>query len=148
METFTMTDQLAGSTSIVPPEPEEIPIEKNIVEEKMEFSSSIQDVMSAPIDTLPQDTTPHEDVFVPTKKSRTQASSPYPLNLTKEQFEALIAGVSAALAVSPMIQDKLADMIPSFFNEMGKISATGYAVTTLVVAVIFYFAKQFMMGRR
>ena len=144
METFTMTDQLSGSTSIIEEEKKE---EKNIVEEKMEFSSSIQDVMSAPIDAPPQDTTPHEDVFVPTKKSRAQAS-PYPLNLTKEQFEALIAGVSAALAISPMIQDKLADMIPSFFNEMGKISATGYAVTVLVVAVIFYFAKQFMMGRR
>lgn len=146
METFTMTDQLGGSTSIVP-EPEETPIEKNIVEEKMEFSSSIQDIMAAPIDTPPQDSTPHEDVFVPKKSSRAQ-SSPYPLNLTKEQFEALIAGVAAAIAISPMIQDKLADILPSFFNEMGKISTTGYGVTILVVAVIFYFGKQFMMGRR
>lgn len=145
METFTMTDQLAGSTPIVVEE--EKKEEKNIVEEKMEFSSSIQDIMAAPIDSPPQDSSPHEDVFVPKKSSRAQASS-YPMNLSKEQFEALVAGVSAALAMSPMIQDKLADMIPSFFNEMGKISGTGYAVTVLVVAAIFYFAKQFIMGRR
>lgn len=146
METFTMTDQLSGSVQIVNDD-EEKKDEKNIVEEKMEFSSSIQDVMSAPIDAPPQNTLGHDDVFVPQKSSQSRAS-PYPLNLTKAQFEALIAGVSAALVASPMIQDKLADILPSFFNEMGKISATGYAVTVAVVAIVFYFAKQFIMGRR
>jgi hypothetical protein len=143
METFTMTDQMGGATEIAADEP---PVEKNIVEEKMEFSSSIQDVMSAPIDTPPQNT---DDFVIPSAKpSQSARASPYPLNMTKAQFEALIAGVSGAIAMSPMVQDKLADILPSFFNEMGKISGTGYAVTVLVIAVIFYFAKQFIMGRR
>jgi hypothetical protein len=142
METFTMTDQMGGATTIMVDEPV---AEKNIVEEKMEFSSSIQDVMSAPIDTPPQNT---DDFVIPSAKPSPSRASPYPLNMTKAQFEALIAGVSGAIAMSPMIQDKLADILPSFFNEMGKISGTGYAVTVLVIAVIFYFAKQFIMGRR
>jgi hypothetical protein len=144
METFTMTDQKGGATEI--PIVEEPPVEKNIVEEKMEVSSSSQDVMSAPIDAPPQNT---DDFVIPSAKpSQSSRASPYPLNMTKAQFEALIAGVSGAIAMSPMVQDKLADILPSFFNEMGKISGTGYAVTVLVIAVIFYFAKQFIMGRR
>ena len=139
METFTMTDQMGGAVDIKPDE-------KNVEEEKMEFSSSIQDVMSAPIDMAPQQSN-NDDIFVP-QKTRQAAASPYPMNLTKAQFEALIAGVSAALAVSSPVQDKLADIIPSFFNEMGKMSTTGYAVTVLFAAMIFYFSKQFMMGRR
>lgn len=143
-----MTDQMGGATFIEQaPEPEPEPqIEKNnIGTDKMEFSSSINDVMSAPIDAPPQQTNT-DDIFVPTKSSN--KSSGYPLNLTKAQFESLVAGVSAMIAVSGPVQDKLGDIVPSFFSDLGKITTTGLLITGLVTAVLFYFIRQFMIGRR
>ncbi len=134
MENFTMTDQMAGATAIEP--------KKNIEEKQMEFSSSIQDVMTAPIDSPPIST--GEAVYMGESK-KTSSSSGYPLNLTKSQMESLVAGVSAVIAVSGPIQEKLSDMIPSFFNEMGKLSATGMAVTVLVTAIVFYFLRQMVV---
>ena len=136
MENFTMTDQLGGATEIEP--------KKNVEEKQMEFSSSIQDVMSAPIDAPPALTSTSEPAYE-TKKS---SGTGYPLNLTKSQVEALIAGVAAVVAVSGPVQDKLSDMIPSFFNDMGKLSPTGMGVTVLVTAIVFYFIRQMVVKNR
>jgi hypothetical protein len=139
MENMAMTDQLSGSTLIEP--------KKNVEKDKMEFSSSIQDVMSAPIDVPPMPTT-SEAVYASEPKRTSSASTGYPLNMTKEQVESLLAGVAAVIGVSGPVQDKLGDMIPSFFNEMGKLSPTGMAVTVLVVAIVFYFLKQIVTKSR
>lgn len=132
-----MTDQMGGATVIEP--------KKNVEKDQMEFSSSIQDVMTAPIDSPPMATT-SEAVYssADTKKG----SSAYPLNMSKEQMEAILAGVAAIIGVSGPVQDKLSDMIPSFFNDMGKMSPTGMAVTVLVVAVVFYFLRQVVVKHR
>ena len=145
MENLNMSDQMGTATIIEP--------EKNIEkeQEEMEFSSSIQDVMSSPIDSAPM-TTSQEAMMVhpqlvPSEK-RAAASSGYPLNLSKAQVEAIIAGVSAVIGVSGPIQDKLADMVPNFFNEFGKLSPTGMAITVVIVAIVFYFLRQFVIKNR
>lgn len=127
---------MGGATEIEP--------KKNIEEKQMEFSSSIQDVMTAPIDAPP--VMQSNDTVYETKKS--SGSSGYPLNLSKQQVEALVAGVAAIIGVSGPVQDKLGDMIPSFFNDMGKLSPTGMAVTVLVVAIVFYFLRQMVVKNR
>ncbi len=137
MENYTMTDQMGGATVIEP--------KKNIEEKQMEFSSSIQDVMTAPIDAPPIQTT-DSTYMSETKKS--SGASGYPLNLTKSQVESLVAGVAAVIGVSGPIQEKLGDMIPNFFNDLGKLSPTGMAVTVLVVAIIFYFLRQMVVKNR
>ena len=109
----------------------------------MEFSSSIQDVMTAPIDAPPMST--GEAPVYMTEPKKASSPSGYPLNLTKAQMESLVAGVAAVIAVSGPVQDKLGDMIPSFFNDLGKLSATGMAVTVLVTAIVFYFLRQIVV---
>lgn len=136
---MSMNDQMGGATLIEP--------KKNIEEQKMEFSSSIQDVMSSPIDMPPAPTT-SDAVYMSSEPKKSAASSGYPMNLTKEQVESLLAGVAAVIGVSGPVQDKLGDMIPSFFNEMGKLSPTGMAVTVLVVAIVFYFLRQVVVKNR
>jgi hypothetical protein len=143
MENMNMNDQMGSATLISRPDIEEITPEKNIDEQQMEFSSSIQDVMSAPIDMPPMMTTAAEAIMAPQVVSeKKSASSGYPLNLTKDQVEALVAGVAAVIGVSAPVQEKLSELIPSFFNEMGRLSTTGMAVTVLIVAIAFYFLRR------
>jgi hypothetical protein len=69
----------------------------------------------------------------------------YPLGLNKIQFESLLAGVAAAVVASGPVQDKIVDMIPSFMNDTGRVSGSGLAVTVLIVAILFYILKQFVV---
>lgn len=134
-----MTDQMGGATVIQP--------KKNVEKEQdMEFSSSIQDVMTSPIDMPPVPTT-SEAVYTSAETKKSGSNSGYPLNMTKEQVESLLAGVAAVIGVSGAVQEKLGDMIPNFFNDMGKLSPTGMAVTVLVVAIVFYFLRQVVVKR-
>jgi hypothetical protein len=143
MENFTMTDQMGGATFI---KEEEKPSEKNIGKEQMEFSSPIQDVMSAPIDAPPAMTSGNSEQYVSSQASpERKKNGGYPLGLNKVQFESLLAGVSAAIVASGPVQEKIIDMIPSFLNDTtGRISGSGLGVTVLLVAVIFYLLKQFV----
>ena len=141
IDSMTMSNQLSGSTSIeslMKTEPEEP--KKNVGEDQMaEFSSSIQDVLQGPTNeatTIALETSPK-----PTSKNYQK----YPLNLNKAQFESLIAGLAAVVAVSPQIQEKIYEFMPNFFNDSGKLSGSGMAVTVLLTAVIFYFMRQFLM---
>ncbi len=148
MENLNMADQMGSATVITKPTIEEITPEKNIDEQQMEFSSSIQDVMSAPIDMPPMMTTAAETIMAPQVASeKKSASSGYPLNLTKAQVEALVAGVAAVIGVSGPVQEKLSELIPSFFNEVGRLSNTGMAVTVLVVAIAFYFLRKIVIKK-
>ena len=73
----------------------------------------------------------------PTKKSN-------PMNLTDEQMQALIVALCTAVAISKPVQEKLAGSVPKFLNAQGNRSMVGLAVTGLVAAVIFYFAKRYV----
>lgn len=125
-----MRDELGGYESI----------EKNVEpSQEMEFSTPISDVIDTPQMLIGE---PSEPVM---KKS--SSSSKYPLNLKKDQVEALIAGVAGILGYSDFIQSKLIDTFPQFISDSGKLSATGSAVTVLIIAVIFYFLRKFIMNR-
>ena len=131
-----MTNQLSGSTAIEP--------KKNIEEKQMEFSSSIQDVMSAPVESLAQ----LPDAMISAAETKLSPKSKYPLGLNKAQFESLIAGLAAVIVVSGPVQDKIYDFMPTFLNESGKLSTQGMGVTLLLVAIVFYFMRQFLIKNR
>jgi len=140
-----MNDELAGAT-IIQAEGQErgndhFPADSFPDKEQMaEFSTSIQDIMDkdAPQMNISSDA-PGTQGPVP------KWAKKYPLGLNYKQVEALIAGLAGVLGTSEAVQSKLASSLPQFYSDSGKISMTGMAVMALVVAVIFYFAKQFLL---
>jgi|688.fasta_scaffold59937_1 hypothetical protein len=126
--------------------------EKNLDESQMaEFSSSIEEVMPGPGQMMQDEVqgSPYEQA-PPQKQSKSKGSagsSKNPFGLTDEQWYAALAGVAAVIAYSKPVQGKLSTMVPKFLGENGEISMTGMAVTALIAAVIFYFARQFLSDR-
>ena len=137
MENMSMRDQLTGTTLIsdLMDDKDEVknPVEKNIDKEQMEFSTPIEQVME-----------PQMPSMVP-MQSETRSSSKYPFNLKKNQVEALVAGVAAVIGFSDVVQNKVADIFPQMLGDSGRLSGVGMGVMALLVAVIFYFLKQFAM---
>jgi hypothetical protein len=127
--------------------------EKNLDESQMaEFSSSIEEVMPGPGQMMQDEVqgSPYEQAPPQKQKSGSKGSagsSKNPFGLTDEQWYAALAGVAAVIAYSKPVQGKLSTMVPKFLGENGEISMTGMAVTALIAAVIFYFARQFLSER-
>jgi hypothetical protein len=125
------------------------PPEKNLDESQMaEFSSAIDDVMPGPGQMI-QDKVQGSafDQMPPTKKeAKEPKGTKNPLGLTDDQYFAGLAGVAAVIAFSKPVQTKLSSMIPKFMEE-GNLSLTGMAVTALIAAIIFYFARKFLTDR-
>jgi len=126
--------------------------EKNLDESQMaEFSSSIEEVMPGPGQMMQDEVqgSPYEQA-PPQKQGKSKASagsSKNPFGLTDEQWYAALAGVAAVIAYSKPVQGKLSTMVPKFLGENGEISMTGMAVTALIAAIVFYFARQFLSDR-
>lgn len=139
-----------------PPDPGSSPLdflqEKNSDAIEMDFSTPIQDVMpSAAFDS--DDTpglngpykSPTNDRVVGLSAGVIQAESKkgatgVPFGLTKDQFQALVAGLAAVVAFSKPVQTKLADVVPKFLGEHGELSLTGMIVSALIAAIVFFFA--------
>ncbi len=135
METFTMKDELEGATVIQE--------EKNVdTPQEMEFSTPISDVIDHP--AMSQAMAPQQEV-VTQKISKMSQKQQYPMNLKKEQVEALIAGLAAVVGFSDIIQNKVIDIVPQALNESGKLNLTGLAITALIVSIVFYFLRQFLL---
>jgi hypothetical protein len=124
--------------------------EKNLDESQMaEFSSSIEEVMPGPGQMMQDEVqgSPYEQA-PPQKQSKSSkgssGSSKNPFGLTDEQWYAALAGVAAVIAYSKPVQGKLSTMVPKFLGENGEMSMTGMAVTALIAAIVFYFARQFL----
>lgn len=124
--------------------------EKNLDESQMaEFSSSIEEVMPGPGQMMQDEVqgSPYEQA-PPQKHAKSSkgssGSSKNPFGLTDEQYHAALAGVAAVIAYSKPIQGKLSTMVPKFLGENGEMSMTGMAVTALIAAIVFYFARQFL----
>ena len=126
--------------------------EKNLDESQMaEFSSSIEEVMPGPGQMMQDEVqgSPYEQA-PPQKQAKSKGSagsSKNPFGLTDEQWYAALAGVAAVIAYSKPVQGKLSTMVPKFLGESGDPTLTGMAVTALIAAVIFYFARQFLSER-
>ena len=126
--------------------------EKNLDESQMaEFSSSIEEVMPGPGQMMQDEVqgSPYEQAppQKQTKSKGSSGSSKNPFGLTDEQWYAALAGVAAVIAYSKPVQGKLGTMVPKFLGENGEISMTGMAVTALIAAIVFYFARQFLSDR-
>ncbi len=126
--------------------------EKNLDESQMaEFSSAIDEVMPGPGQMIQDEVqgSPYEQA-PPQKKANApsaKGSSKNPFGLTDEQYYAALAGVAAVIAFSKPVQGKLSTMVPKFMSEQGGLSLTGMAVSALVAAIVFYFARQFLTER-
>lgn len=126
--------------------------EKNLDESQMaEFSSSIEEVMPGPGQMMQDEVqgSPYEQAAPTQKRSKSSSgsSSKNPFGLTDEQWYAALAGVAAVIAYSKPVQGKLSTMVPKFLGDNGEMSMTGMAVTALIAAIIFYFARQFLSER-
>lgn len=125
--------------------------EKNVDESQMaDFSTPIEEVMqneimgsqmapSAAVQRRHEEQQPQER-----KKS---AASGNPFGLTDDQFQAVLAGVSAVVAFSGPVQSRLRTMVPKFVGESGDVSLTGLAVTALVAAIVFYIIKKYVIEK-
>lgn len=147
----------------IPPEPKEPvkkqyevppPInapEKNISKNKMD-STPISDIMGPPGGDMsgpdPRFMMEQAPMYVQQAQpvpNKAPAASKNPMNLTDEQMEALLAGVAAVIAFSSGVQGKLATTVPQFLSEAGERSNVGLLVTALLAALVFYFAKRFVI---
>jgi hypothetical protein len=123
--------------------------EKNVDESQMaDFSSPIEEVMQGPSGMIQDEVMgppmPTQGNKKTPRKTETKSSSKNPFGLTDEQFTAAIAGLAAVIAFSKPVQGKLSSMVPKFIGESGDLSLTGMAVSAIVAAIVFYFAKQFL----
>lgn len=129
--------------------------EKNLDESQMaDFATPIEDLMQPGPGEMMQNeimgpplkprgsapSSPDE----PSKKSK---SSKNPFGLTDEQLSAAVAGIAAVIAFSKPVQGKLSTLVPKFMGESGEVSTTGLAVTAIIAAIIFFFAKKFLNER-
>jgi Family of unknown function (DUF5792) len=132
--------------------------EKNVDESQMaDFSTPIEEVMAGPGQMLQNEMmgSPYAQPQRAPSASRKRAadedeprsSSKNPLGLTDEQFQALVAGAAAVVAFSKPVQTRLRTMVPKFVGESGDVSLTGLIVSALVAAIIFYFAKKFIVDK-
>jgi hypothetical protein len=141
-----------SSVQQIPAPPEELPVEKKDGEQQMnmmEFSSSIDDLMPTSNDTGPSDsmgpyTNPSNGrttgLSMPTPEKKAPKSS-NPFNLTDDQYQAIIAGVVAALVYTNAVQTKLAGVVPNFHSMNGSLASA------LLIAIAFYFARKYVMKK-
>ena len=128
--------------------------EKNVDQSQMaEFATPIEEVMPGPSGMIQDEImgpampmsgnkrTPRSDDGGSKKKSKN------PFGLTDEQYMAALAGVAAVVAFSKPVQSRLQTAVPKFMTETGEVSLTGLAVSALVAAIVFYFAKQFLSDK-
>lgn len=140
IEQMNMRDELGGTTELIQ--------EKNIdqQQEMAEFSSPIQEVLDQP--QAASMGLPSQEGYQTEGASVQRMRGQYPFGLKRHQVEALLAGVAAVIGTSDTVQSKLSEFVPQFYNDGGKVSLTGMALLVLVVAVVFYFGKQFILDRR
>ena len=129
--------------------------EKNISKNKMD-STPISDIMGPPGGEMGGSPDPRfmmeqapmyvqQAQPIPNNYGTQAKTSKNPMNLTDEQMEALLAGAAAVLAFSSAVQGKLSTTVPQFLSEAGERSNVGLLVTALLAALIFYFAKRFVI---
>jgi hypothetical protein len=120
--------------------------EKNVYKQQQMDSTPIADIMG-PADMM-MDQAPQMMMQQPMQQApqqKSQASQKNPMNLTDEQYQALIAGVCAIVAFSNPVQEKLLSAVPQFMSEGGR-TTSGLIATGLIAAIIFYFAQR-MLGK-
>ena len=67
-----------------------------------------------------------------------------PMNLTDEQMDAVVAALAAVAAFSAPAQERLGSFVPNFADESGR-SMTGMLVSGLLVAILYFFARRYII---
>lgn len=141
---------MEGTTKVSDP-PATIEENNQSTNQMAAFSSDIRDVMGSSENQQFSAQGGDEPMLVPgpvsnysgtTKPSWTKT---YPGGLSYKQMEAILAGVAAVIGTSEPVQSKLAEMLPQFYSESGKVSIIGMLVLVIIVAVLFYLGKQTFM---
>ena len=143
-------DKKKGPPTGLLPNPPDEP-KKNLGSSQMaEFSTAIEEVMPGPGQMM------QDEMMGPampvsgnrkTERKSTSKGSKNPFGLTDEQYYAVLAGVAAVVAFSKPVQGKLSSIVPKFTGDSGDLSLTGMIVSALVAAIVFYFARQFLVDR-
>lgn len=143
-----------SSDGMVPldlPTPQKPP-EKNIPKQQMD-STPISDIMpSAPIDQdgMMYAQAPSSQMQMqPQQQAYQQApmmQKQNPMNMTDDQYQALVAGVAAIIAFCKPVQEKLVSFFPQLMVE-GNLSTAGLVVSGLIAAVLYYLAQKFVINR-
>jgi hypothetical protein len=125
--------------------------EKKVDDDQMaDFSTPIEE-LTGPSPMSQPDAPPMMMNMLPSGpapvRTKKKAASANPFGLTDAQFYAALAGVAAVIAHSDPVQGRLSTMIPRFLSESGKQTTTGMVATALVAAVLFYFARKFIMEK-
>lgn len=127
-----------------PPSPE-----KDVDESQMaDFSTSLEELMPGPNQMIQNEMMgPPQQAPMVERPSKSKKASANPFGLTDDQFQAAIAGVAAVIAFSKPVQSRLRTMVPKFVAESGEVSLTGLVVTALIAAILYYFAKKYMVEK-
>lgn len=142
------------SPQVFPEKNSEKNSEKNIIIDNSKIpkmdSTPINDIMDPPQAEMmpPQQAVPQ--MMAPQQMAPQQAplsvplKSKNPFNLTDEQMDAVVAAVSAIAAFSDPVQERLGSFVPNFAGDNGR-SMTGMLVTGLVVALMYFFARRYVI---
>jgi len=121
--------------------------EKNVDEFQMaDFATPIEEVMPGP-GQMVQDEMMGSPYSKKEEEEPKKNASKNPFGLQDDQYQALLAGVAAIVAFSKPVQNKLGNMVPKFLDGSGEVSLTGLAVTAIVAALVFYFAKKYLVEK-
>jgi len=140
---------MSGTTdisSVIPQGLVETPLnppEKNVGESQMaEFSTSLDEIVPpGPSMQMQNMTMGQPQALAPQMPQQAQSrSSKIPFNLTMEQYMAVLAGLSAVVAGSKQVQERLS----SFFPDAEAGSMTFMLATAVVAALVFYAAQRFL----
>lgn len=165
VETLDLQDEIGslGATNIeVPPPKPELAPEPARDPPKKEPEKNINTNKSTPMDSTPINELmmePQPDMQAPIQMPpQVAAVQPQPqpqaapsmmksknfMNLTDEQMDALVAAVASMIAFSGPAQERLAAFVPNFSGESG-LSTTGLIVSGLVVAILYFFARRYVV---
>jgi hypothetical protein len=150
MDTMNLNESSDGMVPLDLPTPQKPP-EKNIPKQQMD-STPISDIMpSAPIDQdgMMYAQAPQPQMQMQQQQAYQQApmmQKQNPMNLTDDQYQALVAGVAAIIAFCKPVQEKLVSFFPQLMVE-GNLSTAGLIVSGLIAAVLYYLAQRFVINR-
>jgi len=136
-------DQNDSEKNIDNIEMDSTPLSELMSENEVMDNTTLQNprMMPPPQQQQQQQVAKPEQVYKKQPKQETQ----YPFNLTAEQMDSLIAGVAAIVAFSTTAQDKLANFVPSAFDEVGQRTTMGILFTGLIAAITYYIVKRFLV---
>jgi len=130
------------------PKMQQAQMDSTPISDVMPSSALDQEMMYAP-PMMPQQQQQHQQMQQMMQQQPQMAAPPSknPMNMTDEQYQALVAGVCAVIAFCEPFQKKLLGTFPQLASEAGSLTTYGLLVSGLIVAVFYYLAQKFVINR-